>query len=274
MYAGKAVGLEFPRFIGHEVGGIVTAVGKEAKNIRVNDHVALYAEGKGYAEYVAVKENVAVKLRSDTPFDLALGEPIACAANGVRKADPQLNDSICLVGCGFMGLIMLQIFKARGAGLLIVVDPRESMLTLAKELGATHAINPVGTEVVKTVKELTGGSGVDIGVETGGNQQTLDIVGGVVRMEGKLEVFGFHQGLPRTVPWGFWNWMAYQIINGHSRSTYLYMEGMRIGLGLLESQKISMEPLVTHRFQLPEINRGFEMASAKHNDFVKGVIVF
>ena len=115
---------------------------------------------------------------------------------------------------------------------------------------------------------------MDIGVECAGRQQTLDLAGNVVRMEGKLEVFGFHQGEPRAVPWGYWNWMAFQIVNGHVRSAHIYVEGMRQGLGLLEAGRLNMEPLVTHRFPLAEINRGFEVAASKQEGFVKGVISF
>jgi 2-desacetyl-2-hydroxyethyl bacteriochlorophyllide A dehydrogenase len=274
MWEGKAVGLEFPRFIGHEVSGIVEAIGSDVTTVKNGDHVSLYAQGKGYAEYVVVPERVAVRLSPQTPFDLALGEPIACATNGVRKAAVQLNDSVCIIGCGFMGLIMTQVFKAAGAGMVIAVDTRESILEIARQVGASHTFNPRSGDVRREVKDLTDGAGVDIGVEAGGIQETLDLTSDLVRMEGKLEVFGFHQGPPRTVPWGYWNWMAFNIINGHSRSEHVYVEGMRIGLSLLESGRLRMERLVTHRFTLEQMNLGFEQASTKPDGFVKGVLQF
>jgi L-iditol 2-dehydrogenase len=274
MWEGKAEGLEFPRFIGHEPAGIVQAVGRHVTDIAEGDRVALWSDGKGYAEQYVTKPEYAIKLRNGTNFEHALGEPIACSVNGVRKLDPQLNDSVCIVGCGFMGLIMLQVFKARGVGMLIAVDVRESILTLARQLGATHALNPRQTDVRAAIKDLTRGRGVDIGVEGAGSQQTLDLTSDLVRMEGKLEVFGYHQGSPRSVNWAYWNWMAFQIVNGHTRSPHVYVEGMRIGLELLESGKLNMEPLVTHRFPLSDINTGFSIASSKQEGFVKGVITF
>ena len=264
--------LEYPRFLGHEVSGFVDAVGSKAEGLAEGDRVALYAEGKGYAEYVTVPASWAVPLADETPFEYALGEPIACSVNGVRKAQPELNDSVCIVGCGFMGLIMLQVFKARGAGHLIAVDTRESARRLARQVGASHAVGP--DEAKALVEELTGGSGVDIGVEAAGIQATLDLTTQLVRMEGKLEVFGFHQGAPRDVDWGYWNWMAFQIVNGHTRSPHIYVEGMRLGIGMIERGALDMAPLVTHRYALDEINRGFETASGKEEGFVKGVIAF
>jgi threonine dehydrogenase-like Zn-dependent dehydrogenase len=274
IWEGRASGLTYPRFIGHEPSGVVEAVGARVQGFAVGDPVVVWSEGKGFAEYFVTPAAYAMKLRPDTRFDLALGEPIACATNGVRRADPQLNDSVCMIGCGFMGLIMLQVFRARGAGMLIAVDPRESILALARRLGATHTFNPRTTDVVQAVKDLTAGQGVDIGVEAAGRQETLDLTGNVVRMEGKLEVFGFHQGAPRSVPWGYWNWMAFTIVNGHVRSAGVYVEGMKLGIGLLEAGTLAMEPLVTHHFALDEINAGFAAASAKQEGFVKGVVAF
>ncbi len=274
IWEGRLEGLEYPRFIGHEPSGIVEAVGKDVKEFSPGDHVSVWSEGKAYAEFFTTPAAYAAKLRPGTVLEQALGEPIACSTNGVLKADPQLNDSVCIVGCGFMGLIMLQIFRARGAGQIVAVDTRDTILALAKQLGATQVLNPATVDVAAAIKDLTHGRGVDIGVEAAGRQATLDLVGSVVRMEGKLEVFGFHAGASRQVPWGFWNWMAFSIINGHVRSAHVYVHGMKTGLALLEAGTLNMEPLVTHRFSLEEINKGFEVASSKREGFVKGIIAF
>lgn len=275
MFEGKNRTLEYPRFIGHEVSGIVEDVGNRVDDFRPGDRVAVYSEGGGYAEFTAVPARWAVKLSDDTLFEHALGEPIACSVNGVRKANPQLNDSVALVGCGFMALIMLQVFRARGAGKIIAVDRRRSALDLAEQLGATDTILTGDPEdVIGRVKDLTSGTGVDIGIEAAGVQATLDLTSKLVRMEGKLEVFGFHQGGLREVDWAYWNWMAFEIVNGHTRSQDVYVDGMRIGIGMIENGLLDMEPLVTHKYSLANINEGFEAASAKSEGFVKGIISF
>jgi threonine dehydrogenase-like Zn-dependent dehydrogenase len=274
IWRGKLPGLQYPRFIGHEPSGTVVRVGDGVGRFKVGDRVSVWSEGKSYAEYFTSKAEYAARLNPETVLEQALGEPIACSTNGVRKADPQLNDSVAIIGCGFMGLIMLQVFKARGVGLCIAVDTRKSIRDLSLKLGATHAFDPGVLDVVAAVKNLTGGAGVDIGVEAAGIQETLDLAAAVTRMEGKLEVFGFHVGGPRSVPWGTWNWMAFTIINGHVRSSEVYVQGMNLGLGLLESGKLCMEPLITHRFTLDEINEAFTVAAGKEEGFVKGVITF
>ena len=272
MFEGRNAQLSYPRFIGHEVSGVVDAVGPGVDGFAAGDRVVLYVEGEGYAEYVVAPAAWTVKLADSVPFEYALGEPVACSVNGVRKANPEIGDSVAIVGCGFMGLIMLQVFRARGCGLVIAVDRRESMRRLALQLGATHAFGPEEAEA--EIKALTGGRGVDIGVEAAGIQATLDLTAQIVRMEGTLEVFGFHQGGLREVDWAWWNWMAFTVVNGHTRTQSVYVDGMRIGMEMIERGQIDMAPLVTHRYPLGDINRGFEAASAKGDDFVKGVITF
>ncbi|WP_420454362.1 alcohol dehydrogenase catalytic domain-containing protein [Rubrivirga sp.] len=272
MFEGRNPTLEYPRFIGHEVSGVVDAVGPRVSNVKEGDRVAVYAEGEGYAEYVTVPASWAVPLADGVPFEHALGEPIACSVNGVRKADPEIGDSVCLVGCGFMGLIMLQAFRARGVGDIVVVDPRTSARELALRLGADHAVEPDDAQAF--VMDVTDGAGVDVGVEAAGIQATLDLTSQLVRQEGVLEVFGFHQGAPRQVDWGWWNWRAFRIVNGHTRNPDVYVEGIRLGLGMIERGDLDMGPLVTHRYALGQINDGFQAASAKEEGFIKGVIAF
>jgi threonine dehydrogenase-like Zn-dependent dehydrogenase len=88
-----------------------------------------------------------------------------------------------------------------------------------------------------------------------------------------VTIVGFHQGPPRQIELGYWNWMAFQILNAHFRDVAVIMRGMRIGMRLLTSRRISLSDLVTHRFPLNEINAAFEAACAKPEGFVKAVVV-
>ena len=85
------VGMTF----GHEFTGIVEEVGGEVQGFSVGDHVSVWSEGKGYAEYFTTKAAYAYKLLPATLFEEALGEPIACSTNGVRKAAAELVCKAC-----------------------------------------------------------------------------------------------------------------------------------------------------------------------------------
>ena len=76
-------------------------------------------------------------------------------------------------------------------------------------------------------------------------------------MSGKVVLVGYHQGAARQIPLGYWNWMAFQIVNGHFREVSTIMRGMTIGLRLLRSGAVTMDTLVTHRFGLEQIGEAF-----------------
>jgi threonine dehydrogenase-like Zn-dependent dehydrogenase len=92
-------------------------------------------------------------------------------------------------------------------------------------------------------------------------------------MSGKVVIVGFHQGGSRELPLAYLNWMAFQIINAHFREISTIMRGMRIGMRLLTSGRLSLDELVTHRFQLSEIGQAFQTAHDKPQGFVKSTVV-
>jgi threonine dehydrogenase-like Zn-dependent dehydrogenase len=92
-------------------------------------------------------------------------------------------------------------------------------------------------------------------------------------MEGKLIIFGYHPGPRKIEDLGYWNWMAFDIINAHFRDMKTILKGTHIGMELLNSGKIKMDKLITHRFRLDEIEDAFMAAKNKPKGFVKSVIV-
>jgi L-iditol 2-dehydrogenase len=123
------------------------------------------------------------------------------------------------------------------------------------------------------VKELTGGQGADVSLEVTGAQAPLAQLGDVTRMSGKVVIVGYHQGGMRQIPLAYWNWMAFQIVNAHFREVSTIMRGMRIGMRLLTSGRLSLDGLVSHRFELGAINEAFRAAHEKPEGFVKSTVV-
>jgi threonine dehydrogenase-like Zn-dependent dehydrogenase len=92
-------------------------------------------------------------------------------------------------------------------------------------------------------------------------------------MSGKVVIVGFHQGGMRELPLAYWNWMAFEILNAHFREISTILRGMRIGMRLLTSGRLALDDLVTHRFQLNDINQAFLTAAEKPEGFVKSTVV-
>jgi 2-desacetyl-2-hydroxyethyl bacteriochlorophyllide A dehydrogenase len=271
MWAGEAGGLVFPRMPGHEVSGVVERVGAGVTQLRPGDRVGVWATSRGFSEYVAVKAEYCLPA-GDVPLDLALAEPLACAVNTVELADISLSDDVVIVGAGFMGNLVQKLAQLQGPRHVIVADTRDDALERARRLGATHTVNVRRESLPEVVKSLTEGRGADVSFEVTGAQAPLLMLGDITRMSGKVAIVGYHQGGRREIPLAQWNWMAFQVINAHFREVATIMRGMRIGMRLLTSGRLSLDGLVTHRFALPEINQAFEIAHAKPAGFVKSTV--
>ena len=265
-------GAPFPARIGHEVSGTVAASGTAATRFAVGEQVAVWTTGAGYAEYVTVPEEYCRRMPPGLPAALGLVEPVACASNAVELADVRLADRVLVVGAGFMGLLVTQLVALRGAREIIVADSRPDVLALAGSLGATRTVDVRDAPLAAQVQDLTGGTGADVTFEVTGAQSALDVIGDATRMSGKLVLVGFHQGEPRRVPLAQWNWMAFTLLNAHFRDVAVIMRGMTVGMDLLASGQLRMEPLVTHRFELADIDRAFTTAVDKPAGFVKAVV--
>src|SRR5690349_3605147 len=272
QWEGKSSGLSYPRFIGHEVSGTVQRVGSEVRSFRVGDRVGAWVTERGFAEYAAVKAEYCFPA-GDVPLDLALAEPLACSVNAVEMANLSLADDVVIIGAGFMGNLVQKLVQLKGPRHLIVADTRSDALERAKKMGATRVVNVKSESLPDVVKEMTGGRGADVSFEATGAQAALTLLGDVTRMSGKVVIVGYHQGGMREIPLAYWNWMAFQIFNAHFREISTIMRGMRIGMRLLTSGRLSLEDLVTHRFQLNEINQAFLAACEKPEGFVKSTIV-
>jgi threonine dehydrogenase-like Zn-dependent dehydrogenase len=268
---GPADGL--PRYLGHEVSGVVVEVGHEVTGLSAGDRVAVWVTERGFAEYVAVRAEYCVPA-GEGPLDEALGEPIACAANAVEAADVRLGDDVLLIGAGFMGNLVHRLVAMRGVRQLVVADARPDALKRAAELGATRVVDVTQESLTDVVRSVTEGRGADVTFECTGTQGALTACGDVTRMSGKITIVGYHQGAPREVPLGYWNWMAFTIVNAHFREVSTIMRGMTIGMRLLASGVLSMDGLVTHRFALEEIDYAFATLRAKPEGFVKAVVTF
>jgi L-iditol 2-dehydrogenase len=272
MWQGKASHATMPWYPGHEVSGVVEQAGVDVTSLKPGDRVATWVMTRGYAEYVNAKEEHCFPA-GDVPLDLALGEPMACAVNAVDLANPALGDDVLVIGAGFMGNLVQLLVEQQGPRQIIVADPRVDALDRATKLGATVVVDPVHESLVDRVRELTDGKGVDTTFEVTGVQQAIDPIGDVTRMSGTVVITGYHQGEPRRVPLGQWNWMAFRIVNAHFREVATILRGMRMGMRLLTTGRVRLDELVTHRYPLERIDEAFRTAVDKPEGFVKATVL-
>jgi L-iditol 2-dehydrogenase len=255
VWAGSAE-VDYPRFPGHEVSGVVE---RGADGFEPGDPVVAWVTERGFADYVTVRAEHCFHA-GDVPLDVALAEPLACAVNAVELAAPALAEDVVIVGAGFMGNLVQKLVQLKGPREVIVADTRPEALERAARLGAT-----------RTTQRLDGIE-ADVAFEVTGAQSALVAGGEATRMGGKLVIVGFHLGAPREIPLGTWNWMALQIVNAHFRDVATIMRGMRTATRLLTSGRIALDDLVTHRFRLDDVDQAFATAIEKPPGFVKATV--
>jgi L-iditol 2-dehydrogenase len=262
---------ELPAEIGHEIAGVVEEAGADA-TLAPGDHVVVWtAGGGGFADELVAEQRSCVKVAPGLPF-AAVAEPLSCVVNAVELASPALGDDVVIVGAGFMGLLTLLVSRLKGPRSVVVADVRPDALARAAQLGATRVVDTRTESLGDAVAEVTGGRRADLSYEVTGVQAGLDLVAEVTRMSGTLAIVGYHQGAPRTVPLGRWNWMAFRIVNGHFREHRTIMAGMRAGMRLLEGGALDPAPLVTHRYALDAVGDAFATAASKPDGFVKALV--
>jgi threonine dehydrogenase-like Zn-dependent dehydrogenase len=264
--------------IGHEGVGIVAEVGANVTGLQPGDRVVIanrltcgqcaYCQrgldnqctdyqtigttiDGAFAPYLVAPAHALWKIDPSVPRDdAALFEPLACVVGSVKRAPIQAGDNVAVVGGGPMGLLFALVYRALGAGRVIVLDMAAYRLEFAQELGF-EAIDVAQGDAAETVKQITG-LGADVVVDAVGNQLPQAIK--LARRGGQVVLFGLrpHDNPP---------------VNQYTITRYdLTVHGTFVGLHpfaqtiqLLESRRVQPSVLVTHRLPLAQLAEGVEL---------------
>ena len=146
-----------------------------------------------FAEQAVVAEQACIKVPEDVPLDVVC--LVGCgvmtgvgAAMNTAQVEP--GSSAVVIGCGGVGLNVIQGCVLAGASTIIGVDLLDNKLDYALQFGATHTINPEKAELVRSVRKLTGGRGADYAFEVIGLSRTVEQAYACTRQAGTTIVVG------------------------------------------------------------------------------------
>ena len=152
---------------------------------------AEYRQHGALAEFVAVPQSVLYRLPDGLSFEqAAMAEPVSVAFHAVNLIPSEINDSAIVVGCGMIGLFVVQALRIKGCGTIIAIDLDPSRLDMALKFGADHAFRADDPEIVEKVRAVTRGRGADIAVEVVGITPTVNLAINAVRKGGKIGLVG------------------------------------------------------------------------------------
>lgn len=150
-----------------------------------------YRQNGAYAEYVAVPQHILYRLPDGLSFErAAMVEPLAIACHAVNRTQISLNDSAVVVGCGTIGLMIVQLLRASGCGLLVAVDIDPAKLDFAQRLGADVAIRSDEADAIVEILKLTDARGADLSFEVVGLDVTQKLAVQSVRKGGAVVLIG------------------------------------------------------------------------------------
>lgn len=262
-----------PGGMGHEGWGVIDAVGGGVDEVAVGDRVAALSF-RSFAPYDVVGAGAVVKLPealADEPFP---GEPLGCAMNIFRRSDVSAEQTVAIVGIGFLGAVLTRLCTNAGAR-VIAISRREESLALARSYGAAETV-PMHDHraIIDAVAAMTDGKGCARVIEAAGKQWPLDLASELVAEGGKLIVAGYHQDGPRQVNMQTWNWKGIDVINAHERDPAVQMRGLREAVDAVASGRLDPAPLYTHRYRLNELNEAIRATRDKPAGFVKALIEY
>lgn len=189
---------------------------------------------------------------------------------GAESAGIKIGDSVAVFAQGPIGLCATAGARLRGAGLIIAVDGVDERLAMAKQLGADVVIDFRKVDVVSEILRLTGGRGVDASIEALGLQSTFEAALRVLKPGGTLSSLGvYSENL--TIPLD-----AFCAgLGDHRIVTSLCPGGkerMRRLMQIIDSERLDLGPMVTHRYALENIVEAYDLFSHQRDGVLKVAI--
>lgn len=293
IYNGKSPVATYPRILGHEVVGIVEAIGPEVTKFKVGDHVIVkqtescgecYAckHGRdnvcvdlkvrgvnmdgGYREFVTVPQDSAYTIPDHLDFKTAvLIEPFTIAFQACARGRLQSDDTLLVYGAGALGSSVIQVASSFGAT-VITVDIDEDKLLKAKEIGADYTIHGKKEDVAERLKEITHGYGPTLCIDTVCNARSVEFLIDVVGNAGRVVLMGFDMEASHIPQFKI---TARELDVIGSRLQHDKFEQV---IALFADGSIDPSDTISHVFPFEEIDKAMEVVDSKQ--FRKIILTF
>ena len=272
-----------PHLLGHEGSGIVVAVGAGVSKVEAGDAVILgWIKGEGldapgaryrrgdatinsgpvttFSNYTIVSENRLVKKPAALAFDVAVLFGCALPTGGgmvLNELQPSPEQSVVVLGLGGIGLSALMAVSALGVKNVIALDVSNDKLDLARQLGATHAINADAAGARQTVLDLTGG-GADICVESAGTTATIELGFSLIRPRGGRLLFASHPAAGEMIQLAPHELISGKQIAGSWGGATVPDQDIPRFFELFAQANIPLQSLLTKRYALEQVNAAID----------------
>lgn len=295
IYHGTNAAATYPRIIGHEMVGVVEAVGEGVTRVKPGDRVIVdqvkscgtcYACRKGrgnvcgnlqvrgvhcsggYREYMAVPDHACYLLPdSISDIDAIMIEPTTIAIQSCSRAELCEEDTLLIYGCGALGSTILKIARLSGAK-IIVTDVIDEKLEEALQNGADYAINSMKEDLEARVKELTDGYGVTVSIDAACIKTSLMTLLKVTGNAGRVVTMGFSLA-PTEI-----NQFLITSKELDVRGSRLQNKKFGEAIELIKSGKLDLTGAVSHTYPLVKAQEAFDFMDSRDPSIRKVVLTF
>lgn len=275
-----------PVVLGHEYAGIVEQTGENVTNIKTGDYVTVdpniycgecffcrrgqkqfcsnlqaigVTRNGGFAEYSVVPSTQVFAFSGDVSFEeMAMAEPLACCIHGIEQVNIVSGDLVVVVGGGAIGLIMVQLAKLRGAGKVILSEPVEYRRKVALDLGADVVVDPTTVDVCEQIHSLTGRNGADVVIECVGIASVTKQAISMADRGGRILLFSV------PTPEATIDLPLIDVFHKELKiyGSFINPNTHQSAVDLINSKRIQVAPLITHRFSLNQLDEAIHMQTS------------
>jgi threonine 3-dehydrogenase len=269
-----------PMQVGHEYIGIVAEVGQEVRGFKVGDrvsgeghitcghcrncragrrHLCRNTLGVGvnrpgaFAEYLSLPATNAFRIPDDISDDLAaIFDPFGNAVHTALSFD-LVGEDVLITGAGPIGIMAVAIARHVGARHVVITDVNDYRLDLARQMGATRAVNASQTKLRDVMEDLGMTEGFDVGLEMSGVPAAFSDMLAAMNHGGKVALLGILPG-NTAIDWNHVIFKGLEIKGIYGRQMYETWYKM---VAMLQSG-LDIAPVITHRFAARDFRQGFE----------------
>jgi threonine 3-dehydrogenase len=222
----------------------------------------------GLAEYLVVPSRIAWKHGKPLSVDVAaMFEPFGLAVHASLEGDGVSGRDVLITGCGPIGLMNVAVARALGAAQVIATDVNPKRLAAAKQAGADRVIDVKDEDPVAITRDMTRGRGADVVFEYSGQATALEQAVQAVTAGGEIRLVGAPEA---AIPVDLTTWIMKGITvrSVHGRKIFGSWEQAS---RLVESGKVDLAPLVSHRIPLRDGVESFHLI--ERGEAVKVLVV-
>ena len=275
-----------PLVLGHEVAGVVAAVGEgvtgfapgdrivtthhvpcnECRYCRTDRHSVCDTlrstdfDPGGFSEFVRLPpanvQSGTFLLPDTVSFEEAsFVEPLACTVRGQRIAGVREGDTVAVLGSGISGILHVQLARTLGAATVIATDVHPFRMEMARKLGADVVLDARGS-VPEGIREANSGRPADCVIVCTAARPALDAAFQCVDRGGVILFFA-PLAPDETMDFPLWNtWRnGISVVTSYSGPPH----DMQVALDLIDSHSVDVSSMITHRLALNEIGEGFRL---------------